>query len=288
MITTDALIDGVHFVRDRMSASAIGHRAMAANLSDVAAMGARPVLATVALGIPADAAESWILDLYRGMQALCGRFGACIVGGDLVRAPVVTIAITMTGEVSRSRLHRRSDGRPGDVVATTGPLGASRAGLELLGRALPVDSQACAQARAAFENPEPRCREGRWLGSSAHVRAMMDCSDGLSTDLARLARASGCGALLEAVPIHPAAHAVATAAGDSPADYALHGGEDFELIVTVAPRAFGHLANRFERHFGRRLLRVGVLEAAAGLRLLGRDGLAEPLVSAGYDHVAGP
>ncbi len=286
VITSDALVDGVHFLGTQMSAASIGHRAMAANLSDIAAMGARPVLATIALGVAPETTEAWILECYRGMSAVAARYGARIVGGDIVRAPAVTLALTLVGEVSPSRLKRRDTGLPGDVVAVTGALGASRAGLELLRRpelALSLAPSDCAAASEAFAMPVPRLREGRFLAASAHVRAMLDSSDGLSTDLGRLARASGCGATVDALPIHAAASAVASAAGDAPADYALNGGEDFELIVTIERRGFVHLARRYAAHFGRPLLEVGRLEREPGVRLARADASSE-LVPAGYDH----
>ena len=287
VVTTDALVDGVHFASEAMPADAVGHRAMAANLSDVAAMGARPVLATVALGVAPYAGEAWILDCYRGMSALAARHGARIVGGDIVASPVLSLALTVVGEVARPRLKRRDGGRPGDVVAVTGPLGASRAGLELLRRSpAGVEPGARAAARLAFERPEPRVPQGRWLAASAHVHAMMDSSDGLSTDLARLARAAGCGATVDAVPVHPAAAAVARAAGADPAAYALDGGEDFELILAVAPRAFAHLSAAYRARFGSPLLAVGRLERQPGLRLRGAGGERE-LVAAGWDHLRG-
>ncbi len=285
VVTTDALVDGVHFSSDRMSPGAVGHRAMAANLSDIAAMGARPVLVTVALGVAPGTSEAWILECYRGMAALAAQHGARIVGGDITGSPAVSLALTIVGEVARTRLKRRDGGRPGDVVAVTGPLGASRAGLELMrGAVAGADQAARVAATRAFERPEPRVREGRWLAASQHVRAMMDSSDGLSTDLARLARASGCGATVDAVPVHPAATAVAQAVAADPAGWALDGGEDFELIVSVEARAFAHLAGAYRGRFGRPLVAVGRLEREPGLRLR-YAGAERELVAAGWDHL---
>ncbi len=282
MITTDALVDGTHFRSTSMAAAAIGHRAMAANLSDVAAMGARPVLATVALGLAPDQDDAIVLAVYEAMAALAARHGVRIAGGDIVRAPVLTLAITVVGEVAPARLARRDGGRPHDVLAVTGELGASRAGLALLERPdLAVDAATAAAARAAFGYPEPRVAEGRWLAASTHLRAMMDLSDGLAPDLERMTRASGCGAELGDVPVAPCARTVGVAAGDDPEAYALAGGEDFELLVAVAPRAFTHLALRFEQRFGRPLHAVGTLTAEPGLLRAG-----VPLAIAGFDHRA--
>ncbi len=285
VITTDALVDGVHFLMDVMDPADIGHRAMASNLSDIAAMGARPVLATVALGIPPGTNEAWLLACYRGMAALGGAHGLRIVGGDIVRASTLTLSLTLVGEVSARRLRRRDGGRPNDIVAVTGPLGASRAGLELLRRPeLDVPSDLRRSALAAFATPEPRMREGRFLGASVNVRAMMDCSDGLSTDLARMARAGACGAAITSVPVAPVAEAVARAAGHDPQDYALDGGEDFELLVAVAPRAYAHLSRSLVLHGARPLLAIGHLSAEPGLRLALPDYSAN-LAASGWDHL---
>jgi thiamine-monophosphate kinase len=284
VITTDALVEGVHFTRDAMSAAEAGHRALASNLSDIAAMGAKPVLATIAFGAGPGADDAWILDCYRGIAALAERARCAIAGGDIVRAPAIVLAITVVGEVRPSNLKVRSGMRAGDVIAVTGPLGASRAGLAVaVEDALPAGDPAAAAALRAFRRPEPRLAEGRWLSASRNVRAMMDTSDGLSTDLARLAHASGCGATIEHVPVAPAARAVAERTGADPAQWALDGGEDFELLVAVAARAFTHLAGRFEARFGRPLVRIGTAAAEAGIRHA--DGRVVP--SAGWDHLRG-
>ena len=282
VITTDALIEGVHFTRDAMSAADIGHRALASNLSDVAAMGAKPVLATIAFGVGPGADEAWILDCYRGIAALAERAQCAIAGGDIVRAPAITIAITIVGEVRPSNLKTRAGMKPGDTIAVTGPLGASRAGLAVATeRPELAGDPAAAAALRAFRTPEPRLAEGRWLAASRNVRAMMDTSDGLSTDLARLARASNAGATIETIPIADCARTLAPRAGADAEAWALDGGEDFELLVAVASRAFTHLAGRFHARFGRPLLRIGVATAEAGLRRA--DGA--PIASAGWDHL---
>jgi thiamine-monophosphate kinase len=283
VITTDALVEGVHFTRAAMSAREIGHRALASNLSDIAAMGAKPVLATIALGIGPDVDEAWVLDCYRGIAALAERTRCAIAGGDIVRTPAITISMTIVGEVRPSNLKLRSGMKPGDTIAVTGPLGASRAGL-----AAAVDhpefanDPAAQPALRAFRLPEPRLAEGKWLAASRNVRALMDTSDGLSTDLARLAHASGTGATIDTVPVAEAARAVADRLGASAHDWALNGGEDFELLVAVAARAFTHLAGRFHARFGRPLLRVGHATGEAGIRFA--DGRS--VVRAGWDHVS--
>jgi thiamine-monophosphate kinase len=282
VITTDALVEGVHFTRAAMSANDVGHRALASNLSDVAAMGGKPVLATIAFGVGPGADEAWILDCYRGIAALAERAKCAIAGGDIVRAPAITIAITIVGEVRPSNLKTRSGMLPGDTIALTGPLGASRAGLAVaVERPDLAGDSAAAEALRAFRRPEPRLAEGRWLAASRNVRAMMDTSDGLSTDLTRLALASKCGATIETVPVAAAARAIAQRAGADAEQWALDGGEDFELLVAVSSRAFSHVAGRFRARFGHPLLRVGIATEGGGVC---RDGGAA-IASAGWDHL---
>ncbi|MDB5041863.1 MAG: thiamine-monophosphate kinase [Candidatus Eremiobacteraeota bacterium] len=283
VVTTDALVEGVHFTREAMRAEDVGHRALAANLSDLAAMGARPVLATIALGFPPGTDPAWILAAYDGIAALAKRTRCAIAGGDLTRSPAVVLAITAIGEVRPSNLKLRSGARPGDIVAVTGPLGASRAGLAVaVERPELAADPANAGVLAAYRTPEPRLREGRWLAASRHVRAMIDSSDGLSTDLSRMCAASGTGAVVEEIPVDPAARALAARIGADAERWALDGGEDFELLVTVEHRAFAHLANRFRAHFGRELLRVGRITEGAGVRLANGAAIAP----SGWDHVS--
>jgi thiamine-monophosphate kinase len=220
--------------------------------------------------------------MYDGIAALARRARCAIAGGDITRAPAVTLALTLVGEVRASNLKRRDGALPGDVVAVTGPLGASRAGLAIaVEHPTLADAPEAAAALVAFRTPEPRLAEGRWLGASRHVRAMMDTSDGLSTDLHRLCAASGVGAQIETVPVAPAARAAAALVGADPARYALDGGEDFELLVAIDRRAFGHLSARFSARFGRPLERVGQMIEGAGVRLAN----GEPISASGWDHL---
>ncbi|HEY9085115.1 MAG TPA: thiamine-phosphate kinase [Candidatus Tyrphobacter sp.] len=284
VVTTDALVEGVHFTRKTMSLEDVGWRTAAANLSDLAAMGARPVLAIIALGVPPDTDAEQLLALYRGIAACSQPAGLAVVGGDLVRAPALTIAMTAIGEVRASNVKTRAGGRRGNILAVTGPLGASRAGLDLARGAVVLKEESLREeALRAHRRPQARVREGRRLAASANVRAMMDCSDGLSTDLARLCKASGVGARVEEVPVAGSAVAVAQALGEDARAYALAGGEDFELIVAIEARAFAHVAARFAAHFGRPLYRVGVLRSEPGVFLVD-DGAERPLPPTGWDH----
>jgi thiamine-monophosphate kinase len=192
---------------------------------------------------------------------------------------VLTIAITAVGEVRPSNAKTRAGGRAGAVVAVTGKLGASRAGLDVATGRTALDTKDADPALHAFRRPKARVAEGRFFGASANVQAMMDLSDGLSTDLSRLCDASGCGAVVEQVPVAACAREAAMRLGDDAERYALAGGEDFELLLAIAPRSFIHLARRFAARFGRPLHRIGVLREELGIEFRG-----EPLPRTGWDH----
>jgi thiamine-monophosphate kinase len=278
VISTDMLVEGVHFTRELMTLEDVGWRAMAANLSDLAAMGARPVLATVALGVPSTAPEE-IAQIYRGIAACAQRFNIAVAGGDLSRSDAIAISVTVVGEVRPSNVKTRAGGKLGDVLAVTGELGASRAGLEIANQPGLVEGAGCVAALRAFRRPEPRIAEGRFLAASANVTAMMDISDGLSTDARRLCTASDCGAEIADIPVADSAREVAHVRGEDPARFAMAAGEDFELLVAIRPRAFRYLAGRFEKRFKRKLLRVGALSKGRGVAWRGTA-----LDSLGWDH----
>ncbi len=280
VITTDFLVEGEHFTRETMTPNDAGWRAMMANASDLAAMGARPLLATVALGFPSDVSVDEIYDLYRGLVAAGRAVKLSIVGGDLSRAPVITVAIAAVGEVRPSNAKTRDGGRCGDVIAVTGRLGAARAGLAVSKQASLITGANREVALRAFRRPQARCDEGRFLAASQNVDAMMDCSDGLSTDLDRLCTASELGAVLERVPVAPAAEQLAHEIGEDPERFALAGGEDFELLVAVRPRAFARIAARFAKRFGRPLERIGVMRAVPGVEFRGQH-----LERTGWDSI---
>ncbi len=281
VISTDALIEGVHFTRAGMSAGEAGRRALAVSLSDLAAMGARPVLATIAVGVPADLDPAWLPACYAGIAVLARQARCAIAGGDVTRAPVLMLTVTVVGEVRRSNLKTRTGARPGDVLAVTGPLGASRAGLYLAVEHPDAARDDDAEVLAAYRTPRPRLAEGRWLAASRSVRALMDLSDGLSSDAARMCEASGVGAVLDTIPVHPGAARVALRAGAVALDWARDGGEDYELLTAIEPHAFRHLAGRFAARFGRPLHQVGVCSEGAGVR----DANGAPIASAGWDHL---
>jgi thiamine-monophosphate kinase len=234
--SVDAMVDGVHFRSAQLGPEEIGHRALAAALSDLAAMGAGVGEAYVVLGIPADTELSYALALIEGAHALASRVGVAIAGGDVTRAGSLTVSVTAIGWASDpGELVGRDGASAGDLVAVTGRLGASGAGLAIVDGRVPSGAIAPASAlRARYATPEPRLREGSAL-ATAGASAMIDLSDGLATDAAHVARRSGVTIelSLDSLPLADGVDKVAAALGVDARTFAAAAGEDYELCVCV-------------------------------------------------------
>ncbi|MFN6464515.1 MAG: thiamine-phosphate kinase [Nostoc sp. DedVER02] len=241
VVTTDVLIDGVHFSDVTTSPEDAGWRAAAANLSDLAAMGASPLGITVGLGLPGEVRLSWVERLYQGMTECLQKYNTSIVGGDVVRSPVTTLAITAFGQVHPSQIIRRSAAVVGDAIVVTGIHGASHAGLELLlhpelGQNL-KDTERTALIRA-HQRPQPRLDVLLILQKILDPQypmpiTGMDSSDGLADAIIQICRASGVGAVLERRQISMPTAFDNWLTPEQALAYALYGGEDFELVLCL-------------------------------------------------------
>jgi thiamine-monophosphate kinase len=287
--TTDLLLEDVHFRRRHAEPADVGWKSLAVNLSDVAAMGAEPRWALVALACPPAVSMDEIEAFYEGLRGVATLHGVSVVGGDTSASPAGWVVnVTLLGETAHAPL-LRSGARPGDLVAVTGPLGRSAAGLAVLeapGAPAGVAAEHLADVTAAHLRPLPRVAEGRWLAAAGGVSAMMDLSDGLATDLGHVVEESGVGARVELarVPVSEGTRAVAAGLGRDALAWATGGGEDYELLLTCAPGDFARLTDGLARATGRRLYVVGeITPREAGLRWIDADGRAVP-VTPGFEH----
>ena len=233
IITTDALVEGVHFSLKTSTWKELGWKSVAVNLSDIAAMGGIPMYALVSLGLPKDILVENIQSFYEGMLAATKKFEVVIIGGDTVGSPLVVVSVTLIGHASNDegKVLTRSAAKPGDKVAVTGYLGASAAGLAMFNQGLKFPSRATAELRRAHLQPSPRVVEGQKLVASG-VKAGMDISDGLVGDLTHICEMSHVGALIhvDMVPVSPTADKYF---GGKALEFALGGGEDYELLFTA-------------------------------------------------------
>lgn len=286
VMTADALVEGVHFDLGFASFQDVGWRAMAANLSDVAATGGSPTFGTVCICVPPDCTVKSLEALFEGMDAVAAPLGCRIIGGDTTASlHGLTISIAMLGEVTRDRITARGGVKQGDLFCVTGHLGGSRAGLEVLRRGLSAES--FNEVVRRYLRPVPRVREALVMGDSAPVHAAIDVSDGLASELHHLCRTSRVGARIEQsmIPIHPETASVARACDADGLGFALSGGEDFELLFTVAPRDADHVIQAVRSATGTPVTVVGeAVTAADGVRIRKPEGTWLPLADTGYDH----
>ena len=240
LFTTDTMVEGVHFTRETTPWQDLGWKSVASNISDVASMGGLPTYALVTLGLPSDTQVRDLESLYHGMLAVSNEYGLAIVGGDMVRSPVVFITVSLTG-VMQGRPMVRTGARPGDLVAVTGYLGGSGGGLKLMLEKPLEKGEAADYLRSCHRRPRPAVAVGQTL-VEAEITTAMDVSDGLADDLAKLCKASGVSGKIFAdqLPVHPF---LSSRFPDDCVDLALGGGEDYVLLFTGQPAKINHVVS---------------------------------------------
>ena len=280
VVVTDTLVEAIHFP-PRSPPASIGHRAFAVNLSDIAAMGAEPAWALLALTLP-DSDETWLEEFARAAGDLCRRHGVALVGGDTTRGPL-SITVTLMGIVPVGVALERRGGQPGDAIFVTGSPGDAAAGLALEQNRLHVADPMSAQIlRDRFLFPTPRCDVGVALRGLAS--ACIDVSDGLGGDLEKLCAASKCGAEIDAAAL-PVSEALVAAVGREVArEYALTGGDDYELLFTVPLARLGAMTHAVALGLGP-VTRIGTLMSGNGVRVSARGGVTQ-FSGSGFDHFA--
>jgi thiamine-monophosphate kinase len=294
VVTTDALIEGVHFDRRFTPMEHLGFKSIAVNVSDVAAMNARPRYATIALGLPNTLSVEQAETFYRGVKRACDAYGLTVVGGDTTAARALTISVTVIGEAAEDAVVYRSGARPGDALCVTGDLGAAYAGLKVILAQRHALEAAVQAGQEAFQpNLEPfRYVVGRqlvprarldvvqdWAARGVRPHALIDVSDGLASEVHHLCHRSGCGAVVHAaaLPIALETRDAADHFGEDVDTYALFGGEDYELLFALAPADL-------ERLDPATVHVVGAFTPGAAVLVQTPDGATIPLDAGGYQH----
>ncbi|WP_302274388.1 thiamine-phosphate kinase [Alistipes ihumii] len=252
VVTTDMLIEEVHFRLCTTDPYRLGRKSLAVNLSDIAAMGAAPAASFLSIALPPDTAVEWVERFLDGYCSLSSEFFVPLLGGDTTASPgKLAISVTAVGRVPDSEIKRRASARPGDRIFVTGTLGDSAQGLADLREGRPGT-----EFVSAHLDPKPYVREGAWLGKQRAVRAMMDLSDGLASDLGHILKASGAGAEIsvERIPTR------------TTVELAVTGGEDYRLLLTADPDEADALIERYAQRFGTPLYEIGRIIEGSGIR----------------------
>jgi len=287
--TCDIQVEGVHFLRKRITPYQLGRKAVAINVSDIASMGGLPKQLWVSLVLPQDTAVEYVDALYEGMMEETGRCGADIVGGNIARSPGGLVVDTfLLGEVEPDHLLLRSGARVGDLALVTGHVGDSAAGLALvLNPEANCERKHADRVLQAHLTPVPRLEESRVIAESGIATAMIDVSDGTLADLRHICERSEVGARLwaERLPISEAARAVAEAVGKDPLEWALSGGEDYELLFTAPAEKAEELAALVREETGTPVSVIGeIVPAEEGIKAVQENGEVLPLEHGGWNH----
>ncbi len=292
VLSTDLLVEDIHFSRKTSTFYDIGYKAAAANLSDIAAMGATPTAIFVAIALPpALSYENW-QEFYRGLARPCKDHKVQLLGGDTSSSPTsLFIAITITGEVHPRHILTRQGAKSGHLIYVSGTLGDSAAGLVYLKKYKrpPKLSKISKRMQYIVErhlHPTARIALGQLIASQPYASAAMDLSDGLSGDLNHLCRHSQVGALIysERIPISQHMHSYATKNGSNPFQLSLHGGEDYELLFTIPPK-WQHELEKITKKRQMPITQIGVIQPKRfGIRIEQSNGMREILLPRGYDH----
>lgn len=288
LFTTDMLIEDVHFSMAYVKPAQVGAKALVASVSDIAAMGGRPLHAVVSLGIPLRIPVEVLKGIYSGLRSAALEYGLNIVGGDTVKSPgQLIINVALIGCVGAGKAVYRSGAKPGDLVFVTGSLGNSAAGLFLYQNpSISVSTEANSFLKSAHTDPKARVKLGAVLADTGKVTSMDDISDGLATEIHEICLASGAGCRIRSplVPMDQRMKEAAAATGRDPLSWALYGGEDFELIFTVRPDSAAAI-KRLLREKGSKCHLIGeIVQSKAGITMELPQGYFVPLEAKGYDH----
>ncbi len=287
LITTDLLIERVHFLPDSISGFELGQKALAVNLSDIAAMGGIAGHAFVSIAIPDNYEADYIKDIYEGIKTIAGKFGVNILGGDTTGSKSdLVINIALTGTASEDAILFRSGAKKGDKICSTGFLGDSKAGLYLILNKIPTDSKEWKALRDAHILPRPYLEEGRFLAKQKGVHAGIDLSDGLSSDLGHIIKQSQKGAKIygENIPVSDNLKKFCGYFNQNPLEFALSGGEDYTLLVTIDKNMAVSVARAYKEKFDKPLFFMGEITDSGKMELMDVNGISQIIAPSGWDH----
>ena len=288
LVTCDAMVEGRHYLPEHISPLNLGRRAMALNISDIGAMGGRPLYALVSLGLKAETLVTDVEAMYRGFIAELNPFEASIIGGNVTKSEhAIFVDITLIGEVEQGKKIQRSTAKAGDAILVTGHPGQAAAGLYLLLNAKPDEDLSDHVLVQIFNTPSHRAREGRAIAQSGYATAMIDTSDGFLGDLGHICKESGVGArlMLERLPVGQELREAATRLGRDPFELVLGESDDYELIITCPPDNVDGIRTCVAAVSEVRVTEVGrITKAAHGMKLIQPDGTERAVTPAGWDH----
>ncbi len=287
LLTTDLLVERVHFFRHKTSGFDLGHKALAVNLSDIAAMGGTAGEAFVSIAIPKDCSIDYLEDLYMGMKTLAAKFDVNILGGDTTRSEAdLIINISVTGSIPEKEILCRNTAEHGDMIYSTGLLGDSKAGLYLILNDIKADSKELNELLNVHNLPVPHLKQGRFLASQKGVHAAIDVSDGLSSDIGHISTESNVGVHLfyEKIPVSKNLKHFCQRFHKNPIEYALTGGEDYTLLCTISPDKADNIARRYLKEFNKPLYLIGEITDSTRMELIYPNGKIKNLSPSGWDH----
>lgn len=288
LVTCDCVVEGRHYLPDHITPLDLGRRTMVLNISDIGAMGGRPLYALVSLGLKSETPVSYVEELYHGFLVELNPFGAVIIGGNVTKSQGgIFIDITLIGEVEQGMMVRRSTAKAGDTILVTGYPGMAAAGLQLLCQAPSGEDLRDNPLVGAYNAPCHRALEGQAIARSGYATAMIDTSDGLLGDLGHICQESGVGAVLfqENLPINDALQKIAPTLGKNPHDLILGDSDDYELIITCSPDHVDQIRSAVSSVSPVTVTEVGkITDAAEGVELILQDGTRRQTTPTGWDH----
>lgn len=286
LVTTDMLIENIHFLRKDISPKNLGYKSLAVNLSDIAAMGGLPEYAFLSVAFPANLNTAWLEEFAVGFQELANKYNVLLLGGDTNKSSNdIVVSVTVIGRVKNEFLKKRSAAQLGDVICVTDFLGDSAAGLQAILESLPRDSEIDYLIDRHYK-PKPAVEEGLWLSEHPSVHAMMDVSDGIDSDLKRIMENSDCGVIVqvENIPISSTLEKMSRDYNFNSVVKAITGGEDYCLLLTIESSSFEQLKAQFQEKFGRPLYRIGTVTTKDNGLVYRDKGTALKMNANGYDH----